>query len=326
MTRGKRALLLLLLLLAVSVGLSLCLGSGGISLRAAFSGGTVEMRILRYVRLPRMLAAVLAGAALGVAGLLLQTALGNPLAAPSVLGVNAGAGLAVLCCTVLVGSASVWISLSAFLGAGLAVFGVYLLASLTGASKNTIVLAGVAVSGMLSACMDAIVTFVPDAVSNRSSFSIGGFSGVNLTQLEMALPLILVGLLTALLMQREMEVLSLGDEVAHALGMQVGRTRCLLLAAAAMLSGAAVSFSGLLGFVGLIVPHIARLICREETRLRVPVCALLGAVLCLLCDLGARLLFAPYELPVGIVLSFLGTPFFLYLLLTQKKRSRHGTP
>lgn len=183
------------------------MGAGDVSLPEALFGSqdSVAARILYYVRLPRMLAAVLAGASLSVAGLLLQTALGNPLAAPSIVGVNSGAGLALLCCTVFVGGGSAWVSVSAFAGACLAVFGVYMLASVTGVSKTMIILAGVSVSGMLSACMDAIVTFVPDAVSNRSSFSIGGFSNVNMNQLRLALPLILIGLIAAVLLQREME-------------------------------------------------------------------------------------------------------------------------
>lgn len=325
MNRERNVMIALSVALVLSTLLSLCLGAGSVSLKEAFFGDrdSVGARILFYVRLPRTLAAVLAGASLSVAGLLLQAALGNPLAAPSIIGVNSGAGLAVLCCTVFMGGGSAWTSVSAFAGACIAAFGVYVLASMTGASKTTIILAGVAVSGMLSACMDAIVTFVPDAVSNRSSFSIGGFSGVNMNQLRLALPLILAGLMAAGLLQREMEVLSLGDEVAHGLGMHVGRVRCMLLVTAAMLAGAAVSFSGLLGFVGLIAPHIARMLCRGNSKACVPVSILFGAVLCLLCDLGARLLFAPYELPVGIVLSFLGTPFFIYQLMTQKKRNRH---
>lgn len=207
MTRGRTASLVLLLALLISMLLSLCLGEGDVSLPEALFGSqdSVAARILYYVRLPRMLAAVLAGASLSVAGLLLQTALGNPLAAPSIVGVNSGAGLAVLCCTVFVGGGSAWVSVAAFAGACLAVFGVYMLASVTGVSKTTIILAGVSVSGMLIACMDAIVTFVPDAVSNRSSFSIGGFSNVNMNQLRLALPLILIGLIAAVLLQREME-------------------------------------------------------------------------------------------------------------------------
>ena len=207
MTSGRTVSLVLLLTLLISMLLSLCLGAGDVSLPEALFGSqdSVAARILYYVCLPRMLAAVLAGASLSVAGLLLQAALGNPLAAPSIVGVNSGAGLAVLCCTVFVGGGSAWVSVSAFAGACLAVFGVYMLASVTGVSETTIILAGVSVSGMLSACMDAIVTFVPDAVSNRSSFSIGGFSNVNMNQLRLALPLILIGLIAAVLLQREME-------------------------------------------------------------------------------------------------------------------------
>ena len=302
MSRGKRLFFLLLALLAAAMVLSLCAGAGGIRLdaliRALLEGDrdSVEARIFYYVRLPRMLAAALAGAALSVSGLLLQTALGNPLAAPSIIGVNAGAGLAALICTAFVSGASLWTSASAFAGACAAVFAVYLLAGITGASKTTIVLAGVAVSGLLSACMDAIVTLVPDAVSNRSAFSIGGFSNVTMVQLKFAFPPVAAALIAAMLLRRETEILSLGDEV---------------------------SFAGLVSFVGLISPHIARMLCRDDARMRVPVCAVFGAALCLLCDLAARTLFSPYELPVGILLSFLGTPFFIWLLLTQKRRSRH---
>ena len=329
MSRGKRLLFLLLALLAAAMVLSLCAGAGGIRLdaliRALLEGDrdSVEARIFYYVRLPRMLAAALAGAALSVSGLLLQTALGNPLAAPSIIGVNAGAGLAALICTAFVSGASLWTSASAFAGACAAVFAVYLLAGITGASRTTIVLAGVAVSGLLSACMDAIVTLVPDAVSNRSAFSIGGFSNVTMVQLKFAFPPVAAALIAAMLLRRETEILSLGDEVAHSLGLRVARVRRMLLVAAAMLAGAAVSFAGLVSFVGLISPHIARMLCRDDARMRVPVCAVFGAALCLLCDLAARTLFSPYELPVGILLSFLGTPFFIWLLLTQKRRSRH---
>ena len=118
--------------------------------------------------------------------------------------------------------------------------------------------------------------------------------------------------------------MSLGDDVAHSLGLRVERFRALFLIAAAMLAGAAVSFAGLLGFVGLVAPHLVRLLLRDDARLAVPVAAALGGALCLLCDLVARTAFAPYELPVGIVLSFLGAPFFLWLLLRSRRRGRHG--
>lgn len=331
MHRNRNLLCILLGILLLAVLASLCLGAAGLSpaelLSAAFGGDpdNPAARILRYVRLPRVLAAILAGSALSVSGLLLQSVLRNPLAAPGVIGVNSGAGLCALICMAFFPSAVRWAPLAAFTGACLATFFVYLLARLTGASRTTLVLSGVAVNSILGACMDAIVTLIPDAVSSRSAFSIGGFASVTMQQLGFAAPLIAVALLTALIFSRELELMSLGDDVAHSLGLSVERFRLIFLTAAAMLAGAAVSFAGLIGFIGLISPHLARLLCKDDRSLQVPICIVLGAALCLICDLIARTIFAPFELPVGIVLSFLGAPFFLYLLFARKKRSRHST-
>ena len=309
---------------------SLLVGAGGVpageALQALLRGDKASLagRILWLVRLPRALAALLAGMALSVAGLLLQSVLRNPLAAPGVIGVNAGAGLWVLLGAVLWPSAARLAPYLAFGGACASAFAVYMIARLTGASRNTLVLAGVAVNTLLGASMGAIVTFVPDAVMSRSAFAIGGFASVTMKQLRFAAPLVAVGLMLALLSRRETEIMTLGDEVAQSLGVSTERLRALLLVTAAMLSGAAVSFAGLLSFVGLIAPHLSRLLCRNDSRLSLLIAPLLGANLCLGCDLIARTLFMPFELPVGIVLSFLGAPFFLYLMLTQRKRGRHA--
>lgn len=311
---------LLLLMLA-----GLCLGASGVApgelLRAAVSGDrqSTAARILLYVRLPRVLAALLAGAALSTSGLLLQGVLRNPLAAPSVIGVNSGAGLGALICMAVLPELAHLTPLAAFLGACLSAFAVYLLARTAGASRSTLVLSGVAMNSLLGAGMDAVVTLVPDAMISRAGFSIGGFANVTLAQLGFAAPLILTALLAALLLRRELSIMALGDDVAHSLGLKAERFRTLFLLAAAMLAGAAVSFAGLIGFVGLIAPHAARLLCRDDPGLQLPVTAVFGAALCLLCDLIARTAFAPYELPVGIVLSFLGAPFFLFLLLARRK-------
>jgi len=267
---------------------------------------------------------MLAGASLSAAGMLLQSVLRNPLAAPGVIGVNAGAGLFALLGMTCFPNLARLTPFAAFVGACFAVFAVYLLARLTGASRATIILAGVAVNSIFGACMDAVVPLIPDAIAGRSAFSIGGFASVAMSQLAFAAPLCLAGFLIALCFRRELDVLALGDDVARSLGLRAERFRGLFLMAAAMLAGAAVSFAGLLGFIGLIAPHMARILCKGETRLQLPIAALFGAVLCLGCDMIARMLFAPYELPVGIVLSFIGAPFFLRLLLNRKKRSRHG--
>ncbi len=330
MRRGRRVLLGALALLLLSALANFCLGASGVSpadIVRALAGGereSVAARVFLYVRLPRALAAVVAGSALATAGLLLQSVLRNPLASPSVLGINAGAGLCALVVMAFFPAAAGAVPGAAFAGACLSAFAVYALARWTGASRTTVVLAGVAVNSLMSACMDAIVTLVPDAAVSRSAFSIGGFSAVTMPQLGFAAPFWALGLLAALAFRREMELMSLGDDVAHSLGLRVERFRALFLIAAAMLAGAAVSFAGLLGFVGLVAPHLVRLLLRDDARLAVPVAAALGGALCLLCDLVARTAFAPYELPVGIVLSFLGAPFFLWLLLRSRRRGRHG--
>lgn len=329
--RGRRVLLAALAALAAAALANFCLGASGVSVpdmaRAVFAGDreSVAARVFFYVRLPRAAAAAVAGSALAVAGTLLQSVLRNPLAAPSVLGINSGAGLSALVVMAFFPAASGAVPVAAFAGACLAAFAVYALARLTGASRATIVLAGVAVNTLMSACMDAIVTLVPDAAVSRSAFSIGGFSAVTMKQIGFAVPFWLLGLLIAVAFRREMELMALGDDVAHSLGLRVERFRAVFLVAAAMLAGAAVSFAGLLGFVGLIAPHLVKLLLKEDVRLAAPVSAVFGAALCLLCDLIARTAFAPYELPVGIVLSFLGAPFFLWLLIRQKKRGRHDS-
>ena len=302
-----------------------CLGASGLSIGeitdAVLRGDrkSAAARIFIYVRLPRALAAMLAGSALAAAGQLLQKVLRNPLAAPGVIGINSGAGLCALIVMAFLPDWTGLTPLAAFAGAMLTAFGVYLLARLTGSSRTTLVLAGVAVNSLLGAAMDAIVTLVPDAAVSRSAFSIGGFANVAMKQLGFALPFWAAGLLVALIFHRELQLMTLGDDVAASLGLPVERFRAIFLIAAAMLAGAAVSFAGLLGFVGLITPHMTGLLCRNDSRLQTPVAAVLGAALCLVCDLAARTLFAPYELPVGVVLSFLGAPFFLWLLIRRRR-------
>ena len=324
--RNPQILMLSLGLLLAAFLANLCLGASGLSIgaiaKAVLKGDreSAASRIFYFVRLPRALAAMLAGSALAVAGQLLQKVLRNPLASPGVIGINSGAGLCALIVMTFLPELAGLTPLAAFAGALLTAFGVYFLARLTGESRAAIILAGVAVNSLLGAAMDAIVTLIPDAAVSRSAFSIGGFANVTMKQLLFALPFWALGLFVALIFQRELELMTLGDDVAASLGLPVERFRALFLTAAATLAGAAVSFAGLLGFVGLITPHMTHLLCRNDSRLQTPVAAVLGAALCLVCDLAARMLLAPYELPVGVVLSFLGAPFFLWLLI-RKKRS-----
>lgn len=278
--------------------------------------------ILRHIRLPRAAAAVLTGAALAVSGAVLQAVLMNPLAGPNIIGVNAGSGFFVLAAALLFPGRWDVTPLAAFSGALLACGIIYALAAKTGASRITIVLAGVAVSGFFGAGSDAITVLVPDAWAEASAFLVGGFSGVTTGQLSFALWYVLGGLLSALLFSHDLNVLALGEETARSLGLPVKGCRFLFLAIAAVLAGGAVSMGGLLGFVGLIVPHAARFLMGEDNRLLLPAAALLGGAFVVGCDLLSRLLFAPYELPVGILLNFIGGPFFLWLLLKERRRRR----
>ena len=278
--------------------------------------------ILRHIRLPRAAAAVLTGAALAVSGAVLQAVLMNPLAGPNIIGVNAGSGFFVLAAALLFPGRWDVTPLAAFSGALLACGIIYALAAKTGASRITIVLAGVAVSGFFGAGSDAITVLVPDAWAGASAFLVGGFSGVTTGQLSFALWYVLGGLLSALLFSHDLNVLALGEETALSLGLSIKGCRFLFLAIAAVLAGGAVSMGGLLGFVGLIVPHAARFLMGEDNRLLLPAAALLGGAFVVGCDLLSRLLFAPYELPVGILLNFIGGPFFLWLLLKERRRRR----
>lgn len=278
-------------------------------------------KIILYTRLPRTLASLFAGASLAVSGAIIQTVLNNPLASPGVIGVNSSAGFFVALSCALLPTVQKYTSFIAFAGALSGVLLVLILSEKTGASRMTVVLAGIAISNLFSAGIDAVVTFVPDALMGVSDFRIGGFTGVTITQLKPAAILILISLILTFSLSNQLDILSLGTDTAYSLGLSVRLIRFLLLVLAAALAGAAVSFSGLLSFVGLIVPHAVRCIKGGSGLSLLVLSALGGAFFVTLCDLLARTLFSPFELPVGILLAFSGAPFFLWLLL--KKKGRH---
>ena len=306
------------------VVLSLCLGAVHISfaeLQASLSGDTSlpAYKILRYVRIPRVCAAILCGMALSASGAIIQSVLHNPLGSPNVLGMNAGAGLAVILCAAFVPFAPRVLPFAAFLGAFGTLLLVCALGKHAGNSKAAVLLAGVAANTCFVALADAVTVFVPDTIYSRAAFKIGSLSGVQLPVLAPAAVVIVLAIVTAFLLRNELDVLALGDESAHALGLPVGAMRFCALILAALLCGAGISFAGLVGFVGLIVPHCARMFVGSEMRRLLPASVLLGAALVLLCDLLSRLVFAPHELPVGILLSVIGGPFFVMLLLKKKE-------
>ena len=294
---------------------SLFLGAAALSPMELLTGAdTTAGRIFLYVRLPRTAACLLAGGALSVAGCVIQNVLANPLASPNIIGVNAGAGLAVTVCCAL-GCLSGWaMAGAAFGGAFLAVLAVSLAAKWAGGSQTAVILSGVAMNAFLGAMSDAVTDLVPEAAAMSVDFRVGGFGAVVPARLIPAGILILLALGAVLLLHRELEVLSLGEDLARSLGVNARRMRTVFLALAALLCGGAVSFAGLLGFVGLIVPHALRRFAGTECRVLLPLAAIWGGAFVTVCDLLARLAFRPQELNVGILLSALGGPFFLYLL------------
>lgn len=330
--RSKIGLLYLagVLMLATSALLGLLLGSTSLSigdLWNALTGSdlsTPESAIFRFVRLPRTCASLVCGAALAVSGAIIQRVLANRLASPGIVGVNAGAGLAVTLCGVC-GVLGGWkLSLFAFLGAFLAVLLISLGAKKWGASRGTVILMGVALNSLLGAISDTIVTLFPTMGIMRNDFKIGDFSFVTSQTLLPAAIAILLTLLIVFTLANELDVLSLGEETAKGLGLDTGKTRLLFLLFAAILAGAAVSIAGLLSFIGLLVPHAVHRLGAGASKHLLPLCALFGAGFVTLSDVLARVLFAPYEIPVGIIMAFIGAPFFVFILIKGKGGHRNA--
>ena len=269
-----------------------------------------EARIFGFVRLPRTVASLVCGGALAVSGAVIQNVLNNRLASPSVIGVNSGAGLAVTLCTAF-GIFGGWqLPLFSFIGAFLTVMLVSLGAKKWGASRGTVILIGVALNSLLGAISDSIVTFIPEVgvMSNAVTYSV----------VLVVLCAVAVGFIFLLLLSNDLDVIQLGEGSAKSLGMNVRFTRTVLLMLAALLAGCAVSIAGLLSFVGLIVPHIVRRLSDGKSIHLIALSGLFGGGFVSLCDTFARTVFSPYEIPVGIIMAFLGAPFFIFLLLKGK--------
>jgi iron complex transport system permease protein len=281
-----------------------------------------EANILFYARLPRTLAALLSGAALALAGGVLQNVLANQLASPNVIGVNAGAGFGVTLCYAF-GFVSGWaMSAFAFFGSLLSVICISLFAKSISASKSTVILGGIALNSILNALSESVAVLDPDVAMLKSEFRVGGFSSVSYTRLLPAACMIFLAMLLLFTLFHELDVVSLGDETAVGLGLSAKKYRALFLILAALLAGAAVSFAGLLGFVGLLVPHFVRKLTGNESKKFLPMTAVTGAGFVCLCDTITRVIFAPYELPVGIPMAILGAPCFVVLLMQTKGRKR----
>lgn len=322
--RPRLALLLLTLLLIAGSLVHLGLGARWIAPQTVlqalleYNPRNFEQRIIVELRLVRLGAALLTGAALGVAGLLLQTVIRNPLGEPHILGLNAGASLAVVATSALglsLGAFPAARPLTAACGAALLFGGVMVLASAGrgGATPLRITLCGVALSAFASAVTAAILILDEQTLLAMRTWLAGDLAGLNWSTLWTALVPALIGLGVALFLAPRLDVLALGDKVALGLGVNLVQTRLLGLLAIALLCGGAVAVAGPIGFVGLVVPHVVRRLVTEDIRLALPLAAPVGALVLLLADIAARTLVAPQELATGAMTALVGAPLFIFI-------------
>jgi iron complex transport system permease protein len=327
---GLLALLLAALVFSLGVGavyipprqvLNALLGSPG--------ARPADVAIVRDLRLARVLLAALIGAGLAVSGAAFQGLFRNPLADPFVVGASGGASLGATLAIVL---GLNWrlagfgpVPLAAFAGALLAVFVVYSVAQVGGQTTAiSLLLAGAALSTLLSAMVSLLMLLSDETLHEVFAWVMGGLSGRSWPHLWSSGPFLLIGLVLLWLAARPLDALACGEETAQSLGLSLTVARRIVVGAASLATAAAVAAGGVIGFVGLVAPHIARLLFGATHRRVIPASALIGMLLLLLADDLARTVIAPVELPVGVVTSLLGGTFFLYLLKTRQRELRGG--
>ena len=276
----------------------------------------LDQRIVLHLRLPRIILSILVGAALSVSGVIFQALFGNPLAEPYVLGTSAGAALGAAIALVFKLNSVPLLAFFSALGATALVFGISRVGKRV--PITILLLSGITLGSLLSALTSMMMFLHKEEMQSIFVFTMGGFSTGRWTDLYGMLPYICVGMVIVLLCLRDLDLLLLGEEKAHQLGVDLPRLQMALVFSASLLVAAAVSVSGVIGFVGLVAPHIIRLIVGPEHKALCPLSALAGGVFLLAADTVARTIFSPIELPVGIITSLMGAPFFLYLLRRKK--------
>jgi len=285
--------------------------------------------ILWNVRLPRVLMAFLVGAALSASGAVTQSLLRNPLASPYTLGVSAGAALGAGIC-IITGFTISWLGSFLLPTAGLlfgllTILGAIVFATRVDAnlSTNTIILSGMVFSLFINAMLTMLTVLNRESMERIAMWQLGSFSGKSYTQVLALLPFVLLGLAGFLLFSRELDLFTFGEEQAMAAGVNTRRLKWILMTLCGILTGSAVSFSGIIGFIDMIVPHIVRRLFGNSHRLMLPMTMLFGGMFLVAADLIARTIMAPSELPVGVICALTGAPFFVWVYF---KRSTGGKP
>lgn len=322
-----RWLALMLLSMLAAMAIAANLGAIRLSLHALWQAPLSDMvwQIWLNIRLPRVLLAVLIGMALAVSGAVMQGLFRNPLADPGLLGISSGAGLAVAIAIslplALPPLLALWLpTLAAFLGSLAVMALIFSLSRLALGNLARLLLVGIAISALCSSVVGVLSWLSNDQqLRQLSLWGMGSMSQAQWPMLAVCAAFILPSLLLILLRARHLNLLQLGEEDAHYMGIDVRRTQRQLLVLSALLVGAAVSVSGIIGFVGLVVPHMMRFCLGSDHRWMLPGSALAGAILLLLADTLARTIVVPAEMPVGLLTSLLGGPWFLWLILRQQR-------
>ncbi|CAH2714431.1 putative siderophore transport system permease protein YfiZ [Neobacillus rhizosphaerae] len=311
------AILLMVLLMCASV----IYGYTNTSWRTAIdsftnNNGSNEHIIIQTVRLPRALIASAVGASLAIAGALMQTLTKNPLASPGIFGINAGAGFAVVAAITLfsVNDLQAFNGL-AFLGAAVAAISVYAIGSFgrEGLTPMKLTLAGAAMAAMFSSFTQGLLVVNEAALEQVLFWLAGSVQGRKLETLQNVLPYIGIGWIGSILIAGKMNILSMGEDVAKGLGLNTGLVKITVGVLVILLAGGSVAVAGPIGFVGIVVPHITRSIIGIDHRWVIPLSGVLGAILLLAADIGARYILMPSEVPVGVMTAIIGTPFFIYI-------------
>ena len=310
---------LCLLILLFGMFLSMAMGAVEFSLKEIYQYLFLETEgfnhlIVADVRLPRTLVAALVGMSLSLSGVIMQGITRNPMSSPSILGVNSGASLVTLILFVFVPTSYYLTPIAAICGALLTTLLIYGMAWKNGVAPVRFILSGVAVSSVLGAFYSIISVMYPDAIQGMIGFSVGSLNARTWYLFKLIIPYAVIGLLASLCFTNRLNLLAMGDEIATGLGLQVERTRLILIVISSLLAGSAISVVGQISFVGLCVPHVTRMLIGSDYRYLLPASAINGASMVIYCDWLARIIIRPQEMNVGIIIAVLGAPFFLYLL------------
>ncbi|MGF7184693.1 iron complex transport system permease protein [Desulfitispora alkaliphila] len=280
---------------------------------------TAEM-IVYNLRVPRIMLGGVVGASLAVAGASFQGLLKNPLADPYILGISSGAAVGAVMAFVIGAKTVGLVPLLAFIGAMAAISAVYQLAKIGGrVAVETLILAGVVVGSFLTAILSFLLTRSYSNLEQVVFWLMGSLSLRSWDYLIYTIPTVFIGMIALWLLSRELNAMALGEETAHHLGVAVEKAKILILFLATLVTALAVSMAGTIGFVGLVIPHIVRMIWGPDHRVLIPIAAMTGAIFLVWADTIARTVIAPSELPVGVITALIGAPFFGYLLRTRKK-------